>query len=289
MLTPWQQGDWDVECQDEGGRLTRVRWGGRDLLTRPHLPGGQFRRPAPRWGEYETRPVFGYDDCWPSLEVSAWPQREQRVRDHGELCWRRWTVDKQGGAMLATASEPGDWTFTRGLRCDEGVLRFDFTVTNEGQRPLAMGWAGHCLVPPGDVRGLVLPGYQTASWAWPPDPSRDRPADAQGVWSVLSALPRGTAVMLVLGHCHPPSFTVALDGLSWRVAIEGVVRPALGLWYNRAGYPPEAGLEREEFGLEWMLTAECVLQDAAASGSAIALAPGQALRWAITWSMEETP
>jgi hypothetical protein len=91
--------------------------------------------------------------------------------------------------------------------------------------------------------------------------------------------------MLVLERCAAPALTVALEGARWHMAVEGFTRPSLALWYNRGGYPP--GCEREEFGIEWMLTPQCLLEDAAAHGSAITLAPGESHRWAVIWSIEE--
>ncbi|MEI6503824.1 MAG: hypothetical protein WCP21_22665 [Armatimonadota bacterium] len=288
MLTVWQQGDWAVECDPDGGRLTRIAWRGRDLLTRPHLPGGVFTPPDPKWGEFETRPVFGYDDCWPSLEISVWPDRDQPVRDHGELCWRRWSVTPTELALHAAVSEPGDWTFARDLSCPDGALRFDFAVTNTGDRPLTMSWAGHALLPPGALRGLVLPECEAITQEFPE--AGEMEMQLAEAWPYLAALPRGAAVMLVLRHCHTPEFTVALDDdLRWRVGIEGARRPSLGLWYNHGGYPPQPGLERTELGLEWLLTPECVLKQAAQSGSAIVLAPREKLRWVVIWSIEEKP
>ena len=285
----WRQGDWEIECDSAGGRLTRAAWRGRSLLTQPHLPGGVFVAPDPKWGEYETRPVFGYDDCWPSLAVSAWPGRDRLVRDHGELCWLEWAVTAGADALQATAADPaGEWTFTRTLSCLGIALRFDFLCTNTGQRPLCMSWAGHALVLPASVHDLLLPEFERVRCDYPAESGRENePADAAQVWPFLKALPRGEAVMLVLEHCQSPALTVLFDGARWTMAIEGVERPSLGLWYNAGGYPPEPGLQREEFGLEWMLTPECALEQAAPSGTAIIVAPGEACCWAVIWSLEE--
>lgn len=289
MLALWRRCDWEVESDPDGGRLTRVCWRGRSLLTGPHLPGGTFTPPDPAWGEYETRPVFGYDDCWPSLEVSAWPGRDRRVRDHGELCWLRWALDASPEALQGRVADPdGEWSFRRVLSCDAGALRFDFTVRNMGSRPLAMTWAGHALVRPGNVRSLKLPACRSVTREYPPPSSRFA-GGAADVWSALLALPDNEPAMLVLRHCLESEFRVDFDGFLWRVEIQGVERPSLGLWYNPGAYPPEPGLQREEFGLEWMLTPECLLEDAAANGNAMMVAPRDELRWAVTWSIEETP
>lgn len=286
MLTLWPQDDWEIACDDDGGRLTRVAWRGQELLTPSPptpLPVGERCR---IWGEFETRPVFGYDDCWPSLEVSAWPGRAQTVRDHGELCWRKWELVAAEQGLVATACEPDDWRFTRQLSCRDKTLRFDFAATNDGPRPLTMGWAGHALLPPASVLNMSLPQCEAVSQAWPAAPLRDAPAYAEGVWPFLREL-RGEAVMLVLEHCATPALALDLGTARWTITIEGVTRPSLGLWYNRDGYPPEPGLMREEFGVEWMLTAQCLLQDAATKGEALILAPGETFRWAVTWIIEE--
>lgn len=289
----WRSGDWEVACEELGGRLTRVARRGRDLLTAPHLPGGVFTPPDARWGEYETRSVYGYDDCWPSLEVSVWPGRGRTVRDHGELCWLPWTLGEERGTLVGRVADPeGGWSFTRTLSCPEGALRFEFRCTNNGQAPLCMSWAGHALVPPGAVRELSLPDCETVRLEYPPDKSAITggvPIAARGVWPWLSSLPSGAAVMLVLRNCRSPELSIELDGLRWRLLIEGVARPSLGLWHNLAGYPPEPGLEREELGVEWMLTPECLLEQAAANGSAVVLPPGGELRWTVTWTIEEIP
>ena len=81
-----QYGPWEVECLPaDGARLHALRFAGRDLLTGPPE---RFQPPEQDFGEYETRPVYGYDDCFPSVDPSDLPGHPGiRIRDHGELCW----------------------------------------------------------------------------------------------------------------------------------------------------------------------------------------------------------
>jgi len=95
--------------------------------------------------------------------------------------------------------------------------------------------------------------------------------------------------MLVLADCQAPVVEVTLDGLRWTLAVGGVQRPALGLWYNRRGYPPGEGLARDEFGVEWMLTPECRLDEAVRHDTAWTLAPGESRGWSVTWRIEAIP
>lgn len=286
-MAAWRHGDWEVECDRYGGRLTRVAWRGHSLLTATHVPPGGFRPPAPEWGEYETRPVFGYDDCWPSLEVSAWPGRGRAVRDHGELCWLQWELEPSADAFTAIARDPGGgWSFARQLSVREGALCFDFTCTNTGNERLLMGWAGHALIPTALVRDLVLPPCQRVRCDFPVDQTRpDTGLCAADVWPSLQQR-EGEAIMLILERCREPEVAVVLDGLRLSLSLAGVPEPSLGLWYNPRGYPPGAGLQRDEFGVEWMLTPECLLEDAARHGTAVAVAPGASVSWSVSWSAE---
>jgi hypothetical protein len=267
-------------------------WRGRELLTNPHLPEGVFRPPGEEWGAYETRPVFGYDDCWPSLDPSPWPGRDQLVRDHGELCWQKWAIAAAPEALTCSAVSPdASWTFSRCSSVRHGALQIDFACRNTGSRPLLVNWAGHALVPPAAVQGLELPECRHitvdhAPGSVGPDVS---PRQAGDIWACLSACPAGQAVMLVLHDTSSSRLSIALDGARWEWFLGGVPRPALGLWYNRRGYPREGRLARDEFGVEWMLAGPTRLEDAVNQGSAIKVLPGETYCWSLQWRISALP
>lgn len=287
-MVTWRNGDWEVACEPQGGRLARLAWRGTNLLTEPHLPGGVFTPPAAEWGEYETRPIYGYDDCWPSLEVSAWPGRERMVRDHGELCWLAWDATVTDEALTATVCDPeGAWTFTRQVSVVEAALRCDFAATNTGAEAFPMTWAGHALVPPQRVSDLELPPAAKLRQDWPVASPGAAPVTVAEVWPWLRS--QSEAVMLVLERCAEPTVRWVQDGRRCALTFAAPVTPSLALWYNPGAYPPGAGLARQEFGIEWLLTPECLVQDAVAGGTAIVLAPGETYRWTVTWNIEEKP
>ncbi|HCU37415.1 MAG TPA: hypothetical protein DGT21_18875 [Armatimonadetes bacterium] len=288
MVALWRAGDWEVHCDTDGGRLDRVLWRGHGLLTGPHLPGGVFTPPSVHWGLYETRPVFGYDDCWPSLDPSPWPGLGRDVRDHGELCWHEWEISPAPDALTcAVSAADGAWSFRRVISVRDGALQMDFTCGNGGSLPMPMTWAGHALVPPAAVRGLTLPECDriTLDYTTPMITQGDAPRRALDVWPYLQALPVGEAVMLVLHETATPVMSIDIGGMRWRCVLEGISRPALGLWYNRRGYPVEGDLAREEFGIEWMLTGPTRLQDAVEAGTAVTVPPGESLRWSLQWKV----
>jgi hypothetical protein len=59
-------GRWTLDCSlADGARIGRLQFDGIDLLTR--APAA-FRPPAGDYGDYELRPVYGYDDCFPTVD-----------------------------------------------------------------------------------------------------------------------------------------------------------------------------------------------------------------------------
>ena len=92
-------GLWEIEClPEDGGRIATLRFAGRDFLTRAPDP---FTPPAGDFGNYETRPVYGYDDCFPSVDPCTYPARE---RFDVPLC--AYNVSGEY-AMLKAAAERG--------------------------------------------------------------------------------------------------------------------------------------------------------------------------------------
>ena len=66
-----QFGPWLVEFTlKDGGRLDRLTYNNINLLT---VEPDKFQPPQSDYGEYETRPVYGYDDCFPSVETCKFP------------------------------------------------------------------------------------------------------------------------------------------------------------------------------------------------------------------------
>ena len=86
--------NWHIEyIPDDGARIAALRYAGHDLLSSPPV---SFRSPERFYGEYETRPVYGYDDCFPTVDPCLCPGGEYQYRDHGELCWQQWNTEVIG-------------------------------------------------------------------------------------------------------------------------------------------------------------------------------------------------
>lgn len=285
-MIQWQDGDWEVCCDhDDGGRIGSIRWRGRELLTQPHLVGGRFVAPTMDYGEYENRPVFGYDDCWPCIEACEWPGMGAKARDHGELVWLQWESRLDDGALIACANDKnGRWRFERRTLACDGALVFEYTCANTGDAPFPMSWAGHVLIPPTSVTALSLPEFGRARQDFPPG-AKDELRSPADVWSYLQARSMGSATFLVIEDVSGHDLSVRVGDLNWRWSVEGISKPAIGLWYNRRGYPGSDNLARDEFGIEWMTSPACALSDVPRATDAVVLEPGTELSWRMKWEI----
>lgn len=289
-MISWESGDWRVLFDpNDGGRIASVKWHDYELLAQPYLPGGKFLMPSDEYGEYEARQVYGYDDCWPSLDPSSWSDMNCDVRDHGELVWRKWTFKYDGRDLVASVGDRSQgWLFERRISVESDALRFDFRCANLGRSPMPFTWFGHALTPASLTKGLLLPDFERIVQVYPEDvlqrlPCLESPED---LWQYLRSLPEGSAVEFSLMGLKQKVFTLMFDDLMWRCSLECDVVPDLHLWFNRRGYPMPEKLSRDEFGVEWMLGGASRLSDAVEIGSAVCVPPGMQKNWAMVWTAD---
>lgn len=277
-------GAWAVEClPEDGARLSRLRFQGHDLLTREP---GAFRPPAQDFGEYETRPVYGYDDCFPTVDPCELHDRPGvHIRDHGELCWVPWEVSFESGRLTCRTRSTAFPTvqFIRTLTFASGTLTWRFEVVNEGPEPVRFIHVMHALMPVNKIVGLRLPGFEAAI-----DEQSGRtagPATPDACARHLLSLPRGSAGMLLLRGVREGRFEIAFSaGLDLRVEWPVALFPTLGVWWNNGGYPDEDGCRRLECALEpipgpWSSLARSWRRQACLSVGA-----AERRAWEITWN-----
>jgi hypothetical protein len=71
--------NWEIQYSpDDGARIVSLNYAGHDLLTSPPV---NFKPPDKFRGEFETRPVSGYDDCFPTVDPCAYPGGDDHCRD----------------------------------------------------------------------------------------------------------------------------------------------------------------------------------------------------------------
>jgi hypothetical protein len=258
-----QFGPWEVVCRlKDGARLERLRYDGVDLLTSAPV---RFRPADGRYGRYESRPVFGYDDCFPTVgECGGWP-------DHGELCWLAWNGSE---THCSVRSRQAPLTFTRRLEFGPRQLLWSFSAINHGGVALPVQHVMHPLMPPDRIVAMELP--QCAS------------QDTAILARELIQSPEGSFKLAVLNGIRAGRFRLRFqNGLRLTVAFSRKQFPTLGIWWNNGGYP-SSGLERRECAFEPIPGISSRLTE----GTTMRLAPHGRLDWEVRWEIQpgdETP
>jgi len=276
-------GPWTLQCTPrDGARLDALEYDGHPLLT---TAPKDFRPPKQDYGEYELRPVYGYDDCFPTDSPCPFPGREGlQVRDHGELCWLAWQVEQTGNQLdcFVRSQALPNVTFRRRMIFSDDSIEWQFEATNEGDEAVPFVHVMHPLMPPEPITSIQLPEFDKAR-------SELRKTDlpvgnaAQCAEHILQQ-PVGTTDMMVLEGVRTGEISLALKPrLTLTMEFDPKVCPAVGIWWNRTAYPDEDGLRRSECAFEPILGAKVSLADAVAEGVHATIPANGKSSWQSTW------
>lgn len=249
-----------------GGKLASLTHEGREWLWRnpalvPRLPE------APEAPDAYVRghDSGGLDECFPTIAATA------LYPDHGEL----WTapatlaVAEAAGALTLTtvhAAPRFGATLTRTLTVSpDAALAFDYALTSPAGG--AFLYAHHPLF-------QVAPGMRIEAAGLDEPWARALPPPVEGRAFKAHLPPAARALALV----HPDGATLAM---AWEGAIDRAA-----LWVNLAGW---AGVEGAppyyNLAVEPGIGRPDDLEAAVAARDAGAIAPGETLRWRITWRL----
>ncbi len=276
-------GPWEVEIlPEDGGRVSLLCCEGVSLLT--EAPSS-FRPPEADYGRYETRPVYGYDDCLPSVDACPYPGSEWEVPDHGELCWLPWECETAGDTLSCRVrSRALPLLFERQMVFTESALEWRFRVRNEGGETVPFQHVMHPLMPVRSIRSLVLPPFSglIAEMGQPPE---EMTAGALARW--LLQRPDGTASMLYLQNATPGEFAIGFaEGIRLSARYPAGTFPTLAIWWNNGGYPDEDGIRRFECALEPVAGSISRLDTAFKEEACQVAGPGETLSWSVIWTVE---
>lgn len=282
--TTAQFGRWSVEClPEDGARIASLEFDGRVLLT---ASPSNFRPPEKDYGQFETRPVYGYDDCFPTVDACCFPcDGQMKIPDHGDLCWLAWQVEAGENCLdCSVQSSILPVNFRRRMLFGESSLQWRFDVENESDREIPFLHVMHALLPLAKVEMLRLPEF-TTSYDEMNQASMNE-ATSDQITQRLLDLPGGTAEMLLLRGVKDGCVEVSLKG-GLRLSVEFPVEmfPTLGIWWNNGGYPDEAGCRRTECAFEPIPGTLSSLADSYADHVHLTVPPQGQLEWTIVWTI----
>lgn len=276
-----KSGKWEVECiPEDGGRISKLLYNNKNLLT---TSPESFRPPEKDYGEYEKRPVYGYDDCFPSVSECVHPVLNYPIRDHGDLCWLAWEVTAESNKLTGYAHcNKMEAYFSRILEFNEDELIWKYSIQNKSNQPQAFLHVVHPLMPLNDIKSISLPGYKTANEVTESNSVLSR--DSSNLSQYLTSIPEGKFQMLFLNEISKGEVHLTFSGgMKIKMLFDHLLFPTLGIWWNNSGYPVEKGLERNECAFEPVPAKNSNLEDAYLDGRYLQTNAGNVFEWEMVW------
>lgn len=271
-----------------GARITSLldTHTGRQWMTR----GGRSRNTGED-AVYRGDEAVGWDECFPT--VGAWDASAtawgRRLRDHGDLWGRPWTVDSASPQTLALSYVARMFRFARTLEVGPATLTARYRIDSLCGAPLPWLWALHALLAVEPADRMDLPGVEAVDVAY---------LARAGARIEAARLPwRGPNGVLPhpLSDVQPPDSLIAgkfyatgLPGGRARIGQPGrALKIAwdesisdLGIWITYGAWPEPAG-GHYEVALEPTSAAADHVGQVLAAGTPV-LQPGASRSWTVT-------
>lgn len=256
---------------DYGARVVALT----DRATqRQWLVGGAL---SPQTGEdarYGADEACGWDECFPTVSRCSHSGWGGRLRDHGLLWGRKWTVLRAEADCIETCFQSPQFRFARTLTLRGASVTADYAVTNLAAASLPYLWSQHCLLAtaPGDRIILQGQGKMLAAdrrFDWPYHPARDL--------SAVGAISEGFAAKVYAET--PGSASASILGANGGIRFDWNDLPSLGLWLCYGGWP--AGGAVHQVALEPTTATADHLNAAEALGQARLLNSHDTHRWSV--------
>jgi len=283
MILERSFGPWKVEIQpDDGARICRLVFNGHDLMTRkPDV----YRAPGPGYGAYESRPVYGYDDCFPTVVACRFPGRSWDVPDHGEVCWLPWEcADIPNGIRCVVRSKNIPVQFVRTLLFEGSRVLWDFEVRNDGHEPIPFQHIMHPLIDPAEITELEFAGFRRIF-----DYASGEYLDLHGgeeLAGFLLGRPKESSSMLFVRGLEEGYVGWRYRRGPWVSCLFDVdLFPSLGIWWDPLGHPPIDGARRSECAFEPTPGSVSSLAAAFDEGECLEVMPDDVFHWRIVWEL----
>jgi hypothetical protein len=274
--------DWAIEyLPEDGARISILKFCGHDLLTSEPVV---FKPPLKFSGEYETRPVFGYDDCFPTVDACPYPGKKFNCRDHGEICWQKWQTEIRGSSLIcSTDCLHPVVNFKRIMIFEGNILTWRFEVLDLSAERSAFLHVMHALLPLHKIVDLEIPACRKI---YDEVNSRETGLKSSSeLGEYLLAFQPGSFGMFLLRDISEGFVKLTFaKGLKLDIRFDPLLFPTLGIWWNKGGYP-ESGQLRTECAFEPLPGTCSDLSKSFKDGVYLSVMPGEKLCWDIIWTI----
>jgi hypothetical protein len=274
--------NWHIQyAPDDGARIAALNYKGHDLLTSHPVI---FKPPDRFYGEYETRPVFGYDDCFPTVDSCTYPGSNFDCRDHGELCWQEWHTEVRGRSLICSTDclQPAV-NFKRILTFEGNRLAWRFEATSLSGEKSVFLHVMHALLPLHKISEIEISDCMNIFDEIKSEDSGLK-SSADTVKHLLALQPGSFGMVLLKEIAEGFVKLRFTNGLKLEIGFNQKLFPTLGIWWNNGGYP-EGGQLRTECAFEPIPGTCSDLSKSFRDGVYLSVEPGKPMVWEITWEV----
>lgn len=261
---------------------------GRDWVTQ----GGESTQTGED-ARYSSPEAVAWDECFPT--VSAWDASAtgwgRRLRDHGDLWGRPFSVEALSETALTTSLTTHQFRFTRALTLNGPRLTADYSVVNLSDKPLPYLWALHALLAVTPPDRIVIPGLAKVKGSYVSVGGKQIEArelswpDTNGKvpFRLDEVQPRSSNIAVkFLADGSGGSASVGHPGQWLEIAWDSSIKD-IGLWYTYGGWPQAGG--HQEIAIE-PTTSEADHLGQAIDKGFVPLKPGEQRNWQVTLTVK---
>jgi len=265
---------------DDGARICRLKYDDTDILANETTG---FQPPKNNYGEYERRPVYGYDDCFPTVDSCTYPNSDWEIPDHGELCWMPWQIRKEKNKLIFSVNSKNlPVKFTREMHFCQNELIWTFRVRNYGKETLPFQHVMHPLMPLNKITELNFPEFKTIFDDI--DQTVLNLKTPKSVSEFLLSRQPGSVSMLFLQQIEKGYMSWKYDsGIKLEVSFSDNMFQTIGIWWNNQSHPDEDFIRRTECAFEPVSGSTTILSDANNKNECLMIAPRKTMSWQIKW------
>lgn len=113
-------------------------------------------------GDYASYDISGFDECFPNIGLSEYPDDENiKLCDHGEIWARPWNVTFEDNRLHGSVELTGmPLEFEREISLNRETIEFKYRVTNHGSKTFDYMWSAHPLFQLPNRYRVLLPSGQ---------------------------------------------------------------------------------------------------------------------------------
>ncbi len=154
-----------------GGKISSIRWRGRELLARNP---DKTLQPARYTAPYADYDASGFDECLPTIGPCRYPEYPwmgAEMPDHGEVWSLPWSCREQsGGISLKTHGIRLPYIFEKWIGIIQpGVVNMHYTLSNPAPFQMRYLWSSHPLLAPQPGMRICLPDGVKVRVDWSKD------------------------------------------------------------------------------------------------------------------------